>query len=151
MSIDRGSWAPDLSIVDQHPQKTRADAVMVDPTLTGDDGWVDMSVQFLATRQTIGTEHAVLGYTTMPPGARHETHRHPNAEEIVFLTHGEGLYLVGDVLVRMGPGDIVTSRVGEAHGFWNTSATETARMVWAYGGAASLAEAGYELDDPTAS
>ena len=147
MSDDRGLSASDLPIVDQHPQKIRADAVAVDRTLTDDDGWVDMSVQFLATRQSIGTEHAVLGYTTMPPGSRHEPHRHPNAEVIVFLTHGEGLYLVGDVLVRLGPGDIATSRAGEAHGFWNTSTTETARMVWAYGGAASLAEAGYEVDE----
>ena len=112
MTDDHSSGAPDLPIVDQHPQKIQADAVAIDPTLTGDEGWVDMSVQFLATRETIGTEHAVLGYTTMPPGARHEPHRHPNAEEIVFLTHGEGLYLVGDVLVRWDPG--TSQRPGSA-------------------------------------
>jgi hypothetical protein len=31
----------------------------------------------------------------------------------------------------------------EAHGFWNTSETERAVLIWCYGGAASLEEAGY--------
>lgn len=37
----------------------------------------------------------------------------------------------------------------EYHGFVNTSQTERAVMVWCYGGAASLEEAGYvrEVDD----
>jgi quercetin dioxygenase-like cupin family protein len=138
-------WSTDLPIVDDHPQKIRVDDVAVDGSLGTADGWVNMAVQFLVTKDTVGSEHAVLGYTTMPPGARHEIHRHPHAEEIVFLTAGEGLYLLGETLVRMRPGDVALSKVDEPHGFWNTSETETARMVWAYGGAASLADAGYVL------
>lgn len=139
------TWPGGMPVVDEHPQKVSVDQVAPDASLAAKDGWVEMAVQFLVTKDTVGSQHAVLGYTTMPPGSRHEIHRHPHAEEIVFLTAGEGLYLVGDTLVRMRPGDVALSRVGEAHGFWNTSATETARMIWAYGGAPSLEDAGYEL------
>ena len=56
---------------------------------------------------------------------------------------GQGIARVGDVDVRMVPGDVVVARAGEPHGFWNTSATDRAVLIWCYGGAASLEEAGY--------
>jgi hypothetical protein len=57
---------------------------------------------------------------------------------------------VGDVDVRMVAGDVVVAKAGEAHGFWNTSATEQAVIIWCYSGGASLDEAGYvyEPDAP---
>jgi quercetin dioxygenase-like cupin family protein len=133
----------DLPVLDEHPRKVRVDQVAADASLDASDGWVGMAVQFLVTRQAVGSEHSVFGITTMPPGARHDVHRHPRAEEIVYLTRGEGLYRVGDVYVRMRPGDVALSKVDEPHGFWNTSQSEPAVMIWCYGGAASLDEAGY--------
>jgi uncharacterized cupin superfamily protein len=44
----------------------------------------------------------------------------------------------------MRPGDVVVVKTGEKHGFFNTSETDNAVLVWCYGGAASLEEAGYE-------
>ncbi len=44
---------------------------------------------------------------------------------------------------RWGPGDIVFVPTDAYHGFYNTSETERAVMVWCYGGAGTLAEAGY--------
>jgi hypothetical protein len=40
-------------------------------------------------------------------------------------------------------------KADDYHGFYNTSEAERAVMVWCYGGAASLEEAGYvrEADD----
>ena len=43
----------------------------------------------------------------------------------------------------MGPGDIVFVPADEYHGFYNSSDTERAVMVWCYGGAGTLQQAGY--------
>jgi quercetin dioxygenase-like cupin family protein len=85
----------------------------------------------------------------MPPGGRHEIHRHPHAEEVEYLVAGEALARVDDVDVRMRPGDVIFVHANEMHGLWNTSQTEPAVVVWCYGGAASLEEAGY-VHEPAA-
>jgi quercetin dioxygenase-like cupin family protein len=134
----------DRHIVDRHPQKINVEQVKPDEALTADQGWVDMVVKWVATKDTVGSERSVFGITTMPPGSRHDVHRHPHAEEVVYLTSGEGVYQIGDTPVRMRAGDVVLAKVGQWHAFWNTSDTETAVLIWLYGGASSLEEAGYE-------
>jgi quercetin dioxygenase-like cupin family protein len=134
----------DVPIVDDHPQKVRVDDVTIDPNLSADAGWVNMAVQWIVTRDTVGSERTVFGVTTLPPGAHHDIHRHPNAEEVEYLVEGEGLARVGNVNVRMRAGDVVVCKAGELHGFFNTSETDKAVLVWCYGGAPSLEEAGYE-------
>ncbi len=109
----------------------------------GKPGWIDMDVRWLVTRQTVGAEDSVFGVTYFPPGSRHEIHRHENAEEVEYLIQGEGVARVGEDDVAMGVGEAVFVPRNEYHGFRNTSATETAVMVWCYAGAASLEEAGY--------
>ena len=79
----------------------------------------------------------------VPPGAKHDIHRHPHAEETEYIVEGHGVARVGDDDVAMGPGDIVFVPTDAYHGFYNTSETERAVMVWCYGGAGTLAEAGY--------
>jgi quercetin dioxygenase-like cupin family protein len=133
-----------VPVVDQHPQKVRVADIAADPNLSADAGWVNMAVQWVVTRHTAGAEQTVLGITTFPPGAKHDIHRHANAEEVEYLVEGEGLARVGDVDVRMRSGDVVVAKAGELHGFHNTSATERAVLIWTYAGAASLEEAGYE-------
>lgn len=134
----------DVPIVEEHPQKIRVADVRADQNLSADEGWINMAVQWIVTSDTVGSEKTVFGITTIPPGGRHDIHRHPNAEEVEYLVEGEGLARVGDVNVRMRPGDVVVAKTGELHGFWNDSETESAVLVWTYAGAASLAEAGYE-------
>jgi quercetin dioxygenase-like cupin family protein len=134
----------DVPIVDDHPQKVRVDDVTIDPNLSADAGWVNMAVQWIVTRDTVGSERTVFGVTTFPPGARHDVHRHPNAEEVFYLVEGGGLARVGNVNVRVRPGDVLVAKAGELHGFWNTSDTDRAVLVWCYGGAPSLEDAGYE-------
>jgi quercetin dioxygenase-like cupin family protein len=136
-------------IVDDHPQKIRVSDVKPadhDPA----EGWMGMAVQWIVTRATVGAEQSVFGITTFPPNGRHDIHRHANAEEVEYLVSGEGLARVGDVDVRMRPGDVVLAKKNEAHGFWNTSTTEPAVLLWTYAGAASLAEAGYHYEPDAA-
>jgi quercetin dioxygenase-like cupin family protein len=136
MSIDR-------TVHQDHPMKVHAESFAPDGSLRAEDGWVDMHVRFLITKETVGAEQTVFGITIFPPGAMHDIHRHPNAEETEYIVEGRGIARVGDDDVAMGPGDIVFVKQNDDHGFRNTSDTERAVMVWCYGGAASLEDAGY--------
>src|SRR5690242_21739042 len=71
--------------VSDHPMKTSFDATPSDAALRAEDGWVDMDVRWLLTRETVGSEHSVFGITVFPPGSKHDIHRHPNAEEFEYL------------------------------------------------------------------
>lgn len=136
-------------VVRDHPMKVRVDSFAADGTLKAEDGWVDMNVKFLITKDSVGASETVFGITIFPPGAKHDIHRHPNAEETEYIVEGHGIARVGNDDVEMGPGDIVFVKADDYHGFYNTSETDRAVMVWCYGGAASLEEAGYvrEADD----
>jgi quercetin dioxygenase-like cupin family protein len=130
-------------VVSAHPMKVHVESFAPDGSLKAADGWVDMNVKFLITRDSVGATQTVFGITIFPPGAKHDIHRHPNAEETEYIVEGHGVARVGDDDVEMGPGDIVFVQADDYHGFYNTSETDRAVMVWCYGGAASLAEAGY--------
>lgn len=128
---------------DTHPMKVHVDSFQADGSLKAEDGWIDMNVKFLITAESVSSEQTVFGITVFPPGAKHDIHRHPHAEETEYVVEGRGIARVGDDDVSMGPGDVVFVPVDEYHGFYNTSETERAVMVWCYGGAASLDQAGY--------
>src|SRR5439155_1375433 len=113
-----------------------------DSALRAEEGWMDMDVRWLLTRDTVGAEHSVFGITVFPPGAKHDIHRHPNAEEFEYLVSGHGIARVGDADVELGPGEVVFVPTNDYHGFENTG-DEPAFMIWGYAGAASLVEAGY--------
>lgn len=115
--------------------------------LRRDEGWIDMKVQFLINAENAGNEEIVFGRTLFEPGASHESHRHAHAEEIQYLVRGEEIVLDGDEEIPMKPGDVVLTHKNVWHGFRNTSATETAELIWAWAGAASRDDAGYEARD----
>ena len=129
-------------VMDAHPHKVNV-ANIPNGNHRADEGWINMKVQWVVTKTSGGAESSVFGITTFPPGSRHDIHRHHNAEEIEYLISGEGIARVGSDDVRMGPGDVVIVKNGESHGFWNTSKTEDAVLLWFYAGAADLEEAGY--------
>lgn len=137
------------AVVDEHPQKVRV-ADVPNAEHNADEGWINMAVQWVITKARGGSENSVFGITTFPPGSRHDIHRHHHAEEIEYLIEGEGIARVGEDDVRMVPGDVVVVKNGERHGFWNTSETDRAVLLWFYGGAADLEEAGYTYDPDAA-
>ncbi len=128
--------------VSEHPMKVRLDGVERDPALKADDGWIDMDVRWLVTADNVGAENSVFGLTIFPPGAKHDIHRHPNAEEIEYIVSGSGVAQVGEDNVEISAGELVFVPQNEYHGFHNTSDAETV-MVWTYAPAASLEQAGY--------
>lgn len=112
--------------------------------LRKDEGWVEMKVQFLISAANSNSQEVVFGRTLFAPGARHEAHRHVNAEEIQYIVRGEGIVIDGDDEIEVAAGDVTHTEKGQWHGFINTSETEEAEMIWAWAGASSRDTAGYE-------
>jgi quercetin dioxygenase-like cupin family protein len=127
--------------VSEHPYKVSVREAEPSPGVP-ERGWVDMDVRWLVTKDTVGASKVVFGVTYFPPGARHELHRHPNAEEVEYLISGSGTAYVGDDAVELGPGEAVYVPRNTHHGFENTSDDEVV-MAWCYAGAASLEDAGF--------
>ncbi len=113
--------------------------------LRQDEGWVDMRVQFLIDQATAGTSDFLLGWTVLPPQARHDRHRHLNADEFFIVVEGSGEIHVDEGMAPARKGDVVWTPRGRWHGFVNTG-TEDAVLVWGWNGCGSLEDSGYEVD-----
>lgn len=113
--------------------------------LREDEGWVDMRVQFLIDRATAGTDDFLLGWTVLPPGARHDRHLHRNADEFFIVLEGSGEIYVDDGTSPAAKGDVIWTPRGKWHGFNNTGDTDVV-LVWGWNGCGSLEDSGYEVD-----
>lgn len=132
----------------QQSYKVNVAELAADPTLASSDGWVNMAVQFLVDHAKGGARNVVFGRTVFAPGESvHQLHRHPGAEEVVYLVRGRGVVTNGDEEIALGPGEAAFHPQGEWHGFYNTSQTEEAEMIWVWAGASSKQDAGYEVKD----
>jgi quercetin dioxygenase-like cupin family protein len=118
--------------------------VPMESGLRSDEGWVDMQVQFLVDEARAGSEDLLLGWTVLPPGARHDRHRHPNADEFFIVLTGNGMVYTDEKDQPAGEGDVLFTRRGHWHGFNNTGDVDVT-LVWGWSGAGSLEAAGYEL------
>ena len=83
-----------------------------------------------------------FGQSTYPQGATHENHYHPNAEEVVMVVSGRGTQIVGDDALDLGAGDICFIPRSAPHRITGTSEDDLV-ILWAFGGAASIEQAGY--------
>ncbi len=114
--------------------------------LREDEGWVDMQVQFLIDKAKAGTDDFLLGWTVLPPGARHDRHLHRNADEFFIVLAGGGRIYTDDGTAPAGKGDVIWTPRGRYHGFDNTG-TEDVVLVWGWSGCGSLEDSGYEADE----
>jgi quercetin dioxygenase-like cupin family protein len=126
------------------PFRTNIRDVPAEKGLHRDEGWVDMHVQFLIDERTAGSEQLVVGRTVLPPGARHEPHSHPNADEFFIVMSGRGTVYTDTGEEPSASGDVIFTPAGHIHGFNNTS-DEEVLLIWGWSGAGSLDAAGYEL------
>jgi quercetin dioxygenase-like cupin family protein len=94
-----------------------------------------------------GTSTFVIAETEIPAGRRHEMHRHPHAEQAIYVLRGS-LTLVGPEAepVILQAGDIVHVPAGQWHGTINESAQDAATLT-VFGGVSRAADAGYEEYD----
>lgn len=130
---------------DSHPLKRVVAEVGSDGSLTEARGWVGMDVKWLISAPTVGAEKTVVGRTVFPPGAKHELHRHPHAEEWEFVLQGEGIKHVGGDAIRVREGEVVFVPQDVYHGLENASETDLLVTIWGYCGAGTLEDAGYLL------
>lgn len=126
------------------PFRTNRRDVPLVEGLSPREGWVNMRVQFLIDQKSAGSEHFVLGWTVLPPGARHDRHLHHHADEFLLVIKGSGMIYTDEGDEPAGEGDVVFTRRGHWHGFNNTSDEEVV-LVWGWSGAGSLESAGYEV------
>jgi pimeloyl-ACP methyl ester carboxylesterase/quercetin dioxygenase-like cupin family protein len=100
----------------------------------------------LDVRWVVGPENGAtlisFGQSTYPFRATHENHYHPNAEEVVMVVSGRGTQIVGDAALDVGAGDICFIPRNTPHRITGTS-EEDLVILWAFGGAASIEQAGY--------
>ncbi|HUG32231.1 MAG TPA: cupin domain-containing protein [Acidimicrobiia bacterium] len=127
------------------PFRTNLEEVPLVPGLKKEEGWVEMQVQFLIDQQKAGTDDFLLGWTVLPPGARHDRHRHRAADEFFVVLQGAGMIYTDDGREPSGKGDVVYTPRGHWHGFDNTG-DEDVVLVWGWSGAGSLEATGYEAD-----
>jgi quercetin dioxygenase-like cupin family protein len=116
-----------------------------DPTIAA-RGWDGLRVWWLIDRTGAGSTQVVFNVTEFSPGKTHGLHRHPNAEEVLYVLRGEGLHLSEGEAVRQVEGEVVFIPRGEWHGFANDSERPTT-VIAVFGGVGSYEEAGYEDKD----
>jgi quercetin dioxygenase-like cupin family protein len=128
------------------PYRTRVEDVPLEADLSEDEGWVDMQVQYLIDERPAGSTDLVVGRTVLPPGARHERHLHPHGDEFLVVMSGHGEIHTNTGREPSGAGDVIFTPRGNWHGFVNTG-DEDVVLIWGWGGAGSLAAAGYAMPD----
>jgi quercetin dioxygenase-like cupin family protein len=100
-------------------------------------------VRNVVNRDDTGARKIILLSSEFPPGKVHLLHRHPNAEQIMYVLEGSCLALSEGEPVRLKEGDAVFISQGEWHGVRNDTDQPAVTLV-IYGGAGTLEEAGYE-------
>jgi quercetin dioxygenase-like cupin family protein len=100
-------------------------------------------VKNVINRDDAGARGIILLSSELPPGKVHLLHRHPNAEQIMYVLEGACLALSEGGAMRLGEGDAVFIAQGEWHGVRNDSDRPVVTLV-IYAGAGTLEEAGYE-------
>ena len=120
------------------------ETVAEDPTVAGRPGWEGLHVWWLIDRLQAGSSQVVVNVTEFPPNRWHELHRHPHAEEALYILRGAGLHLSEGEPVRQRAGEVVFIPAGEWHGFANDT-DEPTLVLAVFGGVGSYEDAGYEI------
>jgi len=126
------------------PYRTNLRDVPCVSGLRRDERWIDMQVRFLIDEKSTGSDKLLIGWTVLPSGARHDKHRHPNADEFFIVVQGSGFIYTDTGREPSVQGDVIFTPRGHWHGFDNTG-KEDVVLVWGWSGAGSLEAAGYEI------
>ncbi len=100
-------------------------------------------VRNVINKDNTRARRVILLTSELPPGKVHLLHRHPNAEQIMYVLEGSCLALSEGEPVRLNEGDAVYIVQGEWHGVRNDTDRSAVTLV-IYAGAGTLEDAGYE-------
>jgi quercetin dioxygenase-like cupin family protein len=129
------------------PRTINASELTPHPNHNPEMGFFNMAANFLVSEDGLPGAELVVGaafYGTPDPIGGHALHRHPNAEEFLYIRRGRASHLTTDGELAMDQGDIAFIPTGELHGIWNKSPSAT-QSVFGYLGLTSLRAGGYEL------
>jgi quercetin dioxygenase-like cupin family protein len=133
--------------MDQHTTSGRHFQIHVDEMapadVTVEEGWRKMDIRFIVSNVSGGSRSVCFWRTVFPPGAAHERHYHPNAEEVLYVLRGRGAAGTEDEEHEVTPGTAQLIPAGCVHWLRNLSETEELEIVGCYAPAAGLEEAGY--------
>ncbi len=73
------------------------------------------SLSWLAGKKIGNAEGLVLGRAKIKPGKTNPRHRHPKAEEVLYLLKGSIKHTLGDRTIIMNAGDTITIAPGVFH------------------------------------
>jgi quercetin dioxygenase-like cupin family protein len=108
-----------------------------------EDGWRDIEIRFV-TGELTGARTACLFTARFAPGAAHERHTHPHADEIFYVVSGRAAVGAADGEHLATPGAVQFIPAGEVHWLRNVDPVEPVEVVGVYLGVANLDEAGYD-------
>jgi mannose-6-phosphate isomerase-like protein (cupin superfamily) len=107
------------------------------------DGWQGLKIRFVGADIT-GAAGACLFHAEFPPGATHQPHVHPHADEYYCVISGTGMAGTGASEHPVQAGAVHYVPAGSVHWLRNTDGKVPIVVVGIYAGVGSLAEAGYE-------
>jgi quercetin dioxygenase-like cupin family protein len=108
-------------------------------------GFYKLNARWLVSGETLGSSQVCLGSNAFDAEVGlHTLHRHPGAEEFLYIVTGAGANYAPDSETPIGAGEISTMPAGEWHGFRNAG-SEQVTGIFGYFGASSLEDGGYEL------
>ncbi len=79
--------------------------------------------------RTTGLKSHSLAIISHPPGMTTRKHHHTVADEVYYVQSGTGRIEVGEDLLDVNPGDIITIRPGQPHKVWADGAEDLVLVV----------------------
>ncbi len=95
------------------------------PAFTTKDG---SEIRELLSHRNSGIRNQSLAEARLPAGGATQEHYHPRAEEIYYITHGNGRIRIDGELREVAAGDAIAIRSGQRHKLWNTG-SEVLRLL----------------------
>ena len=95
------------------------------PVFTTKDG---SEIRELLAHRNSGIRHQSLAEARLPAGGSTQEHYHPAAEEIYYITQGQGRIRIEGEVRDVKAGDAVAILPGQKHKLWNTG-SEVLRLL----------------------
>ena len=89
------------------------------------------TLKWMATPEVNDSERFSAGVVILEPGKGHDSHTHPDSDEILYIISGEGEQTVGEDTREVGPGEMIYIPAGVEHGTINTG-WETLQLLAVY-------------------
>ena len=102
---------------------------IVIPPEHGEAWWQPRPAGGYVVIKTVTPGHGAMGTQEIDPGGRVPRHRHPQAQEVLFVYEGHGLAYIDDTEVALCPGTTLVMPPNVWHSFVNNTEAPL-RLTW---------------------